>query len=510
VIIKGNPRCDAAFWAGHLMRTDQNESVSLSEVRGLSGSSVKTCLAELEAIAQGTRTKNGFYVASLNPRDDERLTPEQWELAADTLERQLGLDGQARFVVEHEKEGRTHRHVVWGRIDPDTMKAIPADFNYQKHELAARAIEQELGLAPVDSVLVKDRGTERPERRPKDWEGFRAADTQIDPQAMKAEITALWQTADSGLAFKSALHEAGYILARGDRRDFCVIDAAGDEHSLARRISGVKAAEIRARMGDVDRDGLPSVEAARQMARDAAGSGDATSDAGPLPPELAARCADWTQAPSGAPADWQAADRASFASSAQGTTADWQPAKSGQGSDQREGFTQWERFTRAMRAVKQGAIDFLHDETSGRPEEERGLFARLFDAGRSLWMGFRLDDEMELAEGVADAAALARDLTKEQVAAAPETKAPETAHAPPDEPPGDRSRPGALVESPEPDRRPQQGTAGPLGPQAQPDPFDVWAAQAMRDAPAMGAETAHEHSPDRQPEPEPGDWDIEP
>jgi DNA-binding transcriptional MerR regulator len=53
-------------------------------------------------------------------------------------------------------------------------------------------------------------------------------------------------------------------VARGDRRDFVIIDRAGDDHSLARRL-GIKAAEVRSYMADLDPASLPSVEQAKQL-----------------------------------------------------------------------------------------------------------------------------------------------------------------------------------------------------------------------------------------------------
>jgi len=267
MIIKGGSRSNGAFFAAHLLRTDTNERVHVIETRGFVADDIEGAFQEMAGVARGTRCKNSFYIVSLNPTADEQLSTEEWEQAADILERHLGLDGQARLVVEHEKgDGRIHRHIAWSRIDLDSMTAISDSLTYPKHERAARDIEQAFGLEPVESVLVKDREGERPERRPRDYEGHRAQDTGIDPQKMRAEITALWQEADSGLSFKAALEDAGYILAKGDRRDFCIIDPAGDEHSLARRISGVKAAELRARLSDIDRDALPSVAEAREFA----------------------------------------------------------------------------------------------------------------------------------------------------------------------------------------------------------------------------------------------------
>ena len=265
MIINGGSRSNWRFFSKHLVRADENERVNVTEIRGLAAETVPDAFRELDALASGTRTKNFFYHANINPRDDETLTPEQWERAVDELESKLGLEGQSRFVVQHEKEGRTHCHVIWSRIDPDTLTAISDSHNYMKHEQAARALEAEFGLEAVQGVHGRDEDIERPARRPENWEKFRGHGSGIDPEAVKAELTQLWHQADSGQAFAAALEERGYLLARGDKRDFCVIDAAGDAHSLARRIDGAKAKDIRARMADIDRDALPSVAEASEL-----------------------------------------------------------------------------------------------------------------------------------------------------------------------------------------------------------------------------------------------------
>jgi len=267
MIINGGSRSNGAFFSKHLSRADQNEQVQVVEIRGLAAQTIGGAFHEMQAVASGTRCKNYFYHANINTRDNELLTPAQWEQAVDTLENELGLTGQPRLVVEHEKEGRTHRHVVWSRINPDSMTAISDSLTYPKHEQAARKLEVAFGHEPVASVLVKDRDTVRPERRPKDWESFRGQESKHDPRDIKAEITALWHAADSGHAFAAALQAHGYTLARGDRRDFCIIDDAGDAHSLARRIAGVKVAELRQRMEGIDPACLPSVQEGRALAQ---------------------------------------------------------------------------------------------------------------------------------------------------------------------------------------------------------------------------------------------------
>ena len=54
------------------------------------------------------------------------------------------------------------------------------------------------------------------------------------------------------------------MLARGDRRDFVVVDRTGGDYSLARQL-GMKAAELRAFMKDVETASLPSVANAKTL-----------------------------------------------------------------------------------------------------------------------------------------------------------------------------------------------------------------------------------------------------
>lgn len=267
MIISGGSRSNWRFFSRHLLKTEENERVRIAEIRGLAAEDIREAFREMDALASGTRCKNFFYHANINPRADETLSPEQWDQAIDTLEEELGLTGHSRFVIEHEKDGRTHRHVVWSRIDPEKMVAASDSNNYAAHERAARQLEEAFGHEAVEGVHSRTQDKGRPDRCPDNWETFRGHASGIDPQAVKEELTELWHQADSGKAFAAALEERGYILARGDRRDFCVIDQAGDSHSLARRIDGAKAKDIRERLADIDREALPSVAQASAIAK---------------------------------------------------------------------------------------------------------------------------------------------------------------------------------------------------------------------------------------------------
>jgi hypothetical protein len=266
IIINGASRRAGGWWAKHLENEATNERVEVVEITGLSAATLPDAFREMHALSRGTKCDNYFYQANINPRADEKLTPQQWQQAVDTLEKNLGLTGQPRFVIEHEKEGRTHRHVVWSRIDTERMVAIPDSLTAAIHERTSRELEISFDLERGRSILVPDREFDRPDRRPKKHETIRALDGGLDPQTVKAEVSALWRSADNAQSFKAALEERGYILARGDRRDFVIIDPVGDDHSLARR-AGVKAAELRERMKEIDPAGLPSVTEARAEQR---------------------------------------------------------------------------------------------------------------------------------------------------------------------------------------------------------------------------------------------------
>jgi hypothetical protein len=261
MIIGGGSRRGAKWFATHLMRTDGGQTVRLAEARGLAGHDIPGWFRQMEAVSFGTRAENYFYHADINPREDEPLTEGQWGEAVDRLEHNLGLDGHSRFVVEHEKNGRTHRHVFWSRIDPDTMTAVSDSKTYRIHERTADELEKAFGHEPTP----RGRGPEG--RNPHNWEVFRGQKTGIDPYDVGAELTSLWRQADTGPAYAAALESHDYILCEG-RRGFCVVDPAGKEHSLARRIEGARKKDIDARMADVDREALPTVEEARQIARD--------------------------------------------------------------------------------------------------------------------------------------------------------------------------------------------------------------------------------------------------
>jgi len=214
-------------------------------------------LKEAEAFSRGTKCQKYLYSLSLNPPAKESVETKDFEIAIDRVEKTLGLEGQPRAIVFHEKENRRHCHVVWSRIDTDNMKAIGLSFPKRKLNALAKDIFLEKGWELPKGFL-------NPRLRdPKNFtlEEWQQAKRQgKDPREIKAIFQACWKQSDSKPAFENALKEHGYRLARGDRRGYVATDIKGEVYSLS-RYAGVKTRDIKKRLGD-NKD-LRSIEKAQ-------------------------------------------------------------------------------------------------------------------------------------------------------------------------------------------------------------------------------------------------------
>jgi hypothetical protein len=265
MIIKGKSRAGPQQLATNLGNAEKNERVSLVETRGTIAQDLRGALVEMDAYAIGTKCERSLYHAAISPEPPHVLTPEQRAAAVDALEQKLGLDGHARVVVMHEKLGRQHIHVVWSRIDLAKMRSVSDSHNYRKHEEVARDLERRFGHDRVQGAHHERDGVERPDRTPSRAELQQQERTGITGARVKEEVTAAFRASDGTEAFRAALQERGYTLARGDRRDYVILDEKGGIHSLVRRIDGMKAAELREFMAALNPESVPNIEQAREI-----------------------------------------------------------------------------------------------------------------------------------------------------------------------------------------------------------------------------------------------------
>lgn len=253
MILKGSQRGGGAQLAAHLMNDRDNDHVTVHEIRGFVADDLDGALREAHAVSKGTQCRQFMFSLSINPPKDARVGLDDLVAAADKAGEKLGLQDQPRAIVVHEKNGRRHAHVVWSRIDPEAMKAVNLPFFKEK-------------LAGLSKELYLEHGWELPEgHRTNGWKNplnFTLAEWQqakrldLDPREVKQVFQSAWARSDSAGAFRHALEEHGYYLARGDQRGVVALDLNGEVFSVA-RWAGVKTKALNERMGDPGK--LPSV-----------------------------------------------------------------------------------------------------------------------------------------------------------------------------------------------------------------------------------------------------------
>lgn len=262
MILKAKERGNAAQLASYLLSMRDNEHVELHEVRGFVSDDLKEAFAEAEAIASATKCQKHLFSISLNPPQDQHVSREAFEEAVEKVEAKVGLAGHPRAIVFHEKEGRRHAHAVWSRIDSEAMRA--KNMGFYKHK-----------LMDVSRDLFLEHGWEMPKgmldhnmRNPLNFthaEWQQSKRTNQDPRLIKAAIQSCWKASDNQATLKAALEDKGFFLAQGDRRAAVAIDVRGEVYALS-RMAGVKAKDVRARIGDMK--ALPSVDQTKQRISD--------------------------------------------------------------------------------------------------------------------------------------------------------------------------------------------------------------------------------------------------
>lgn len=254
MILKGAQRGGAKQLALHLLKTTENEHVELYEVRGFVSGDLAGALHEAYAISRGTRCRQFLFSLSLNPPPQERVTVETFEQAIDEAEKRLGLEGQPRVVIFHEKEGRRHAHCVWSRIDAEKMTAINLPFYKSRLQDLSKDIFLEQRWQ-MPRGLVDNREKNPLNFTRAEWQqSIRAGK---DPKALKALFQECWAASPDRAAFREMMQERGYWLAQGDRRGVVAVDIKGEVYAVS-RWTGLKTKEVRGKLGD-GKD-LPGVE----------------------------------------------------------------------------------------------------------------------------------------------------------------------------------------------------------------------------------------------------------
>lgn len=245
--------------SAHLLNEEDNDHVTVHELRGFVSDDLRGALMEAYGVSRGTKCQRFLYSLSLSPPQTENVPVSVFEDAIDTIEKQLGFEGQPRAIVFHEKEGRRHAHCVWSRINVQSMKAI--DPSYDKLQLRdlSRSIYMEQKWKMPRGLMNSE------ERDPLNFtmaEWQQARRNGLDPRTIKNTIQECWAVSDSTVAFAAVLREQGYYLAKGDKRGVVVVDWRGEVYAVA-RMAGIKTKEVKDKIGDGS--DLPTVDETKAM-----------------------------------------------------------------------------------------------------------------------------------------------------------------------------------------------------------------------------------------------------
>ena|GEM_PF-660792 len=285
MIVKGASRSGPQQLAVYLMRVERYDTGEPAELLqldsiwsiGVEADDRERTAAQLveafrdwqSAVELTKQGRDGLYHLEISPAPEYagKMTREEWLRSADLAGEELGLDGQNRAVVLHGgKDGRLHLHVVWQRTDVEKMKVISDAYNYVGHERASHRMELEFGHDFVPGKHAKRDRKKQPEfpreKLSQDEDQYQKR-TGLQKEGRVTEIMALRAAAENGPAFKAALEDAGYVLAKGDR-GYVVVDSKGGQSVLTRNV-GLKKKELEAFMAGVELAKLPTVQEAKAL-----------------------------------------------------------------------------------------------------------------------------------------------------------------------------------------------------------------------------------------------------
>ena len=193
------------------------------EVKGSASENARFAILEMSLKAELTKKgRDGLYHAHIAPAyGEDGLEADQWQHAADVLEKSLGYEGQNRVLVLHEKAGKRHLHVVWQREKDG--KLIGDSHNYRKHDNARAQLEQELGHKRT-----------------------------LQPGDVKHDLSQAYAASKTGREFLDQVQAKGYQVGRGDRRAFTVQTPDGQKLDLVRQLKGIKTKDVKERLSDVE------------------------------------------------------------------------------------------------------------------------------------------------------------------------------------------------------------------------------------------------------------------
>ena len=254
MILKGSTTSSishAGRLANHLLNERDNDQVQVLEIAGQQTDDPKQAMLFMHGAVTLTRGKKGLFQVSINPEEGEVMTHEQWDDAVVRVEKEFGLIGQPRIIVEHIKEGRKHRHIVWQRTNYETEKLVVINDYKTRLVKQAREMERDYGHRIVNDYAIGPKFDQAAHRQAKRLQ--KKDDQALDPKNRSAFIREAWERSENADDFVKALKDGGLELAQGNKARMVLLHSETGEiikGSLGRHLKCpdkgiVRAAELR-------------------------------------------------------------------------------------------------------------------------------------------------------------------------------------------------------------------------------------------------------------------------
>jgi hypothetical protein len=269
MIQRGRSVKGAAKIAAHLLNEEDNENVEVYEIRGTIANDLHGAMSEMEAAyLHSTKGELAFYGLVINP--DEPLTREQFLETIERDEVALGLEGQQRIIVFHQKENvdgiiSEHCHALWSRLDINECKSINISHDRMKLQSVTRSIAADYNLKLPDGYQNDERTTKELSH----YDRVLKNQTGISKAERMRVVTDIWRGSDTAKAFVAGLDQSGYTLSQG-RRGYALVDVFGGVGTVQRLINdrAVRKKDVDAFLEkEFPNDQLPTVEEAKAAAK---------------------------------------------------------------------------------------------------------------------------------------------------------------------------------------------------------------------------------------------------
>lgn len=170
----------------------------------------------------------------------------------------LKLQEHEAVFVAHNDRDHQHVHVICNLVHPETGKTAVISYDRLTMSAWAEHTEKKDG-----KVLCEQRVINNEKRRAS--RNYDRMFGMVKHQEQKLErtkiIQELYERSDNAKSFMAGLEQAGYTLAKGDRRGYVLVDRAGEIYSLSRQLTGQRAKDIKTRL-----QGITNLQEAKAIA----------------------------------------------------------------------------------------------------------------------------------------------------------------------------------------------------------------------------------------------------